>query len=108
VDPDAVAVTRENAERNAAGDRLVADDTPVERVTETYPVVLANIEARTLSQLAPAILARVAPGGRLVLSGILAEDVAPDQLALVRRAYASLREHEVRRKGEWIAVVYER
>jgi ribosomal protein L11 methyltransferase len=108
VDPDAVAVTRENAARNAADDRVVADDTPVEQVAETYPVVLANIEARTLAQLAPAILARVAPGGRLVLSGILAEDVAPDQLALVRQAYAPLREREVRRKGEWIAVVYER
>jgi ribosomal protein L11 methyltransferase len=108
VDPDAVAVTRENAGRNAVGDRVVADDTPVERVAGTYPVVLANIEARTLAHLAPAILARVAPGGRLVLSGILAEDVAPDQLAQVRRAYASLREREVRRKGEWVAVVYER
>jgi len=108
VDPDAVAVTRENAARNAMGDRVVTDDTPVERLAETYPVVLANIEARTLSQLAPAILARVAPGGRLVLSGILAEDVAPDQLAQVRQAYASLHEREVRRKGEWVAVVYER
>jgi len=108
VDPDAVAVTRENAARNAVGDRVVADETPVERVAEAYPVVLANIEARTLAQLAPAILARVAPGGRLVLSGILAEDVAADQLEQVRRAYASLREREVRRKGEWVAVVYER
>lgn len=108
VDPDAVAVTRENAGRNAVGDRVVADDAPVERLTDAYPVVLANIEARTLAQLAPAILARVAPGGRLVLSGILAEDVAPDQLALVRQAYAPLREREVRRRGEWVAVVYER
>jgi ribosomal protein L11 methyltransferase len=107
-DPDAVAVTRENAARNTVGDRVVADDAPVERLTERYPVVLANIEARTLAQLAPAIVARVAPGGRLVLSGILAEHVAPDQLAQVRRAFASLREREVRRKGEWIAVVYER
>ena len=65
-------------------------------------------DRRTLGQLAPAILARVAAGGRLVLSGILADDVAPDQLAQVRRAYAPLREREVRRKGEWVAVVYER
>jgi len=108
VDPDAVAVTRENAARNAVSDRVVTDDTPVERLAETYPVVLANIEARPLAQLAPGILARVAPGGRLVLSGILAEDVAPDQLPLVRQAYASLREREVRRKGEWVAVVFER
>ena len=53
-------------------DRLRADETPVERVAGTFPVVLANIEAKTLVELAPAILARVSPGGLLVLSGILA------------------------------------
>ena len=55
-------------------------------------------------QLAPGILARVAPGGRLVLSGILAPDVAPAQLEGIREAYRALRELDVRRKGEWIAV----
>lgn len=108
VDPEAVAVTRENAARNAMDDRVVADETPVEKVSDAFPVVLANIETRTLVALAPAIAARVAPGGGLVLSGILAEDVAPDQLPAIRRAYSTLREREVRRKGEWIAVVYER
>ncbi len=103
VDPDAVAVARENAERNAMSDRLRADETPVDRVAGTFPVVLANIEAKTLVELAPAILARVSPGGLLVLSGILAPDVAPSQLPDVQRAYAALREPEVVRKGEWIA-----
>lgn len=105
VDPDAVAVTRENAERNGVADRVAADETPVGAIAERYPVVLANIEAKTLVELAPALAARVAPGGLLVLSGILAPDVAPAQLPDVRRAFASLKEQAVRRKGEWIAVV---
>jgi ribosomal protein L11 methyltransferase len=108
VDPDAVAVARENAERNAMSDRLGADETPVEQVAETFDVVLANIEAKTLVELAPAILSRVAPGGLLVLSGILAPDVAPAQLPDIERAYAALREPEVVRKGEWIAFVARR
>jgi ribosomal protein L11 methyltransferase len=108
VDPDAVAVARENAERNGMSDRLEADETPVDRVKGTFPVVLANIEARTLVELAPALLGRVAPGGLLVLSGILAQDVAPPQLADVQDAYAALREPEVVRKGEWIALVARR
>ena len=104
VDPDAVAVTRENAERNGVADRVEADETPVEAVADRYPVVLANIEAKTLAELAPALVARVAPGGLLVLSGILAPAVAPLQLEDIRRAFASLAEEGVRAKGEWIAV----
>jgi ribosomal protein L11 methyltransferase len=104
VDPDAVAVTRENAARNGLQDRIAADVTPVDQVSGAFPVVLANIESGTLVDLAPALLARVAPGGRLVLSGILAPDVAPSQLEGIRAAYRALRELDVRRKGEWIAM----
>jgi ribosomal protein L11 methyltransferase len=105
VDPDAVAVTRENAERNGLAARVVADETPAARLAGTFPVVLANIEARPLIELAPAIVPRVAPGGTLVLSGILAPDVVPGQLDQVLHAYADLDEQEIRRKGEWVAVV---
>lgn len=104
VDPDAVAVTRENAERNGAADCVASDTTAVESVTGTYPVVLANIESKTLVELAPALVARVAPGGLLVLSGILAPDVAPSQIEDIRRAFASLKEERVLRRGEWIAI----
>jgi ribosomal protein L11 methyltransferase len=110
VDPDAVAVTLENAQRNGAADRVAASATPIADVRGTFPVVLANIESGTLVDLAPALVARVAPGGILVLSGILAPDVAPAQLEDIRRAFvgvgagAGLRELEVRRQGEWIAV----
>jgi ribosomal protein L11 methyltransferase len=104
VDPDAVAVTRENAERNDVNDRVESDETPVEALPGSYPVVLANIEAKTLVDLAVALVARVAPGGLLVLSGILSSEVAPSQLEDVRRAFATLKEEGVRGKGEWIAV----
>jgi ribosomal protein L11 methyltransferase len=104
LDPDAVAVTRENAARNGLQHRVASDETPVGDLTGTYPVVLANIESGTLVDLAPALVARVAPGGRLVLSGILAPDVSPWQLQDIRHAYRALRELDVRRKGEWIAV----
>jgi ribosomal protein L11 methyltransferase len=104
VDPDAVAVTRENADRNGVRDRVEADETPVGSLAGRYPVVLANIEAKTLVELAAALVARVAPGGLLVLSGILSADAAPSQLADVRRAFSVLREERVRGKGEWVAV----
>jgi ribosomal protein L11 methyltransferase len=105
VDPDAVQVTRENADRNGMADRVDASTTPVHAVTSSFPVVLANIEAGTLVALAKAIAARVAPGGLLVLSGILAPHVAAAQQDDVARAYAALDLVEVRTRGEWIAMV---
>jgi ribosomal protein L11 methyltransferase len=109
VDPDAVAVTRENAERNGFAERVNADVAPAEGVAGHFPFVLANIEATPLIALAPALVRLTAPGGVLVLSGILApdaaSDVAPGQWPGVERAYGALRVEEVRRKGEWIAAV---
>ena len=106
VDPDATAVTRENAARNGMSTSLLADETPIEGVAGRYPVVVANIEATTLVTMAPALAARVAPRGVLVLSGILAEDIAPAQVPSVRLAYAGLLLEETRRKGEWVALVF--
>ncbi len=77
-DPQAIVATRSNAERNQVDERLVtlaaADFQPREA-----EVVLANILANVLVDLAPLIRDLVAPGGELVLSGILrhqAQEVA--------------------------------
>jgi ribosomal protein L11 methyltransferase len=104
VDPDAVLVTRENAERNGLASRIHADDAPIGAIVESYRNVVANIDARTLVELAPLLVQRVAAGGRLVLSGILTPEAAPAQLDDVKKAYAALQLEEVRRKGEWIAI----
>jgi ribosomal protein L11 methyltransferase len=105
VDPDAVIVTRENAARNRIGDRLEVDDARVEAIEDRYAAVIANIEAKTLVDVAPALTKCVGPGGLLVLSGILAPDIAAFQLDDVRAAFAGLDEEEVCRNGEWVALV---
>jgi ribosomal protein L11 methyltransferase len=105
VDPDAVQVTNENAVRNALTDRVEASTRPVQSMRARFPVVVANIEARTLVEMAKSLAPRVAGGGLLVLSGILAPHVAPDQKTDVAQAYGSLSLGEVRTRGEWIAMV---
>ena len=104
VDPDAAEVTRENAGRNGYADRMVTDTTDVRELEGAYGVVLANIEARVLIPLAEGIMARTAPGGLLVLSGVLAPDVVP-QLEEVKAAYAAFALLAVTRKGEWVAIL---
>lgn len=70
-DPQALIATHDNAERNGVGDRL-AVYLPADEPVATYPVVLANILASALVALADTLAARVAPGGRIAMSGILA------------------------------------
>lgn len=102
-DADTVGVVVETAERNAVAERVDAGTTPLEEVRGTFDFVLANIEARVLIPLASAVSARVAPGGTLVLSGILVgqED---DVIA----AYSGLRCEARPTMGEWAAIVLRR
>ncbi len=105
VDPEAVAVTRENATRNGLGEALRAEQGSADAAGARYAMVVANIEATTLVELAPALTSCVADGGMLILSGILAPEVAPEQLASIRVAYSTLKEEDVLSKGEWVAVL---
>lgn len=69
-DPQALLASVDNAERNGVADRLSVY-LPADEVVEQYPVVVANILAIALEQLAPTLAERVAPGGEIALSGIL-------------------------------------
>jgi ribosomal protein L11 methyltransferase len=99
-DPEAIEVALENVARNAMGDRVKADTTDVNALAETYPVVVANIEARVLVPMKAALAARVASKGILVLSGVLAT-----QKDEVRAAYGDFELLDVPQKGEWVALV---
>jgi ribosomal protein L11 methyltransferase len=79
IDPAAVVATRANALSN--GVPLAA--APPEAAQGRYDLVLANILARPLTLLAPLLCAHLAPGGSLVLAGILARQA--DEL---KAAYA--------------------
>ncbi len=100
VDPDAVEVTRENAQLNEVAERVRADVTPVGDVADSYPLVLANIQASVLIPLAQQIAARVVPSGLLLLSGILV-----GQEAEVLAAYPAFTLEASPVEGEWIALI---
>jgi ribosomal protein L11 methyltransferase len=72
IDPQALLATRENAERNAVQARIqVTADREVEKAQAD--VLLANILAGPLVELAPLLADRTRIGGRLALSGLLVE-----------------------------------
>jgi ribosomal protein L11 methyltransferase len=82
IDPQALAAARANSEANGVAARYTDPDS---LGPGTYDVVLANILANPLKLLAPALAARVAPAGALVLSGVLARQ-ADELIATYRRA----------------------
>ncbi|WP_225747425.1 50S ribosomal protein L11 methyltransferase [Eikenella sp. Marseille-P7795] len=71
IDEQAIAASRSNARQNEAAARFfLPDDLPK---TQQYDVVVANILANPLRLLGGMLAARTKAGGRIVLSGILAE-----------------------------------
>jgi ribosomal protein L11 methyltransferase len=66
-----------------------------------YDLVLANIIARVIAQLAPALVRAVRPGGTLIASGIIAERLSEAEDPL--RA-AGLSEIERVQDGDWVTL----
>ena len=85
IDPAAIESTVLNAQANHV---TVTSGLP-EAVTGTYQTVLANILATPLKVLAPLLWSRVAPGGSLVLAGILERQA--DELKEAYAPYCELR-----------------
>lgn len=76
-DPQAITATGENSDRNQISSELIAaylpDDLPQAIEQEQTDILLANILAEPLLQLAEKFAKLVKPGGKIVLSGLLQE-----------------------------------
>lgn len=86
IDPRAAAIAEINARQNkvAHRTRVIAGDGARYIAGQQFDLVFANILMRPLIRLAPKLAPAVAPGGTLILSGLLR-----NQAPLVREAYAS-------------------
>lgn len=100
IDPQAIQASRDNAERNGVSDRLslyLPHQQPDNLIAD---VVVANILAGPLRELAPLISVLPKRGGHLGLSGVLAS-----QASGVCEAYADLFELDaVAEKEEWCRI----
>lgn len=99
IDPQALSATQSNAEANHVADKINAYAVQ-ELPDEQYDIVLANILAGPLQELAPQLAAHCKSGGNIVLSGIL-----ETQAEKIIQAYSPWFELEpVAIKDEWIRV----
>jgi ribosomal protein L11 methyltransferase len=74
IDPQAIVSARDNGERNHCADIhwFLPEAFGAEREHTRYDIVAANILSSPLKLMAPMLCGRVAPGGAMVLSGVLA------------------------------------
>nr|WP_249420246.1 50S ribosomal protein L11 methyltransferase [Rhabdothermincola salaria] len=102
IDPEAHRATTANAAENDVADRVRVVRPSLAEVTGEFTVVVANIGAATLTALAPMVVARTAPGGTVVLSGLL-----QDQVDLVTAAFEAegAQLATTAADGEWRALV---
>jgi ribosomal protein L11 methyltransferase len=104
IDPAAVEIAAGNARRNGVDDRLEVSDDEVGSVRSgPFDVVVANVTAGVLVELATEVSGHVRAGGHLVLSGLLV-----DQRAAVLEAYPALRLVAEDTEGEWAGLVLTR
>ena len=78
IDPQALTATRENAAKNGLAAQVEVSGRP-DAVAGLFDIVLANILARPLVELAPVLASRARRGGEILLAGMLArqaEEVA--------------------------------
>lgn len=102
-DPEAVDAARENFKLN--GVQGLVDGTPIDKVADTFGLVVANILALPLIGMAPVLAKRVATRGILVLSGILAEQ-ADEVIRAYEKTSDDLRLQLRWTHGEWVALIF--
>ncbi len=104
LDPQALIATQANAVKNKVSDKLSIFSVPGFKEhysTLQCPLLIANILAAPLVDLAPMLASHVSPGGKIVLSGILTE-----QAEKVSSAYQPwFNIDEVIQEDDWIRLV---
>ena len=102
-DPLAVEATIANAEANGLADRVSAQrgSLPTIPAWEAYPLVLANLVATVLIDMAEALAAHTAPGGLLLASGIV--NGRTDEVLAALTATGFVLDHRLD-DGEWVSL----
>ena len=104
-DPAALEVARKNLLANGAARSVRLSGTRLDRIRRSFSLVVANLTAETLIDLADALAKRVAPRGFLILSGILRQKARDVIHFFEERGFMVLRR---KREKEWVTFLCRR
>ncbi len=100
-DPIAVRATDENAALNGLEGAIEVRVGSVEAFDGPFDLIVINILAEIIALLLPQAAARLAPGGRLLLAGIIAEREGIVQEALALAGLQVIERHE---QNDWVGL----
>jgi ribosomal protein L11 methyltransferase len=101
-DGSALQIAAEHARLNNLSDRLQLVLGGPDAVSDVVPLVVANVLAASLIEMAPVLVRRVASRGRLILSGIACSLESQVRQTYERRGMRHIRSEA---RAGWIAVV---
>ncbi|MCS7071408.1 MAG: 50S ribosomal protein L11 methyltransferase, partial [Anaerolinea sp.] len=105
IDPVAVDVARANSASNGVADRVTIEQGSLENIITSarrFDLIVVNILARTIIQMCDEHLGQtVRPGGIAIFSGIIADQAADVEAALIRTGLTPIHR---RQQGDWVAI----
>jgi ribosomal protein L11 methyltransferase len=104
-DPAALEVARKNLLANGAARSVRLSSARLDQIRRSFSLVVANLTAETLIDLADALAKRVAPRGFLILSGILRQKARDVIHLFEERGFMVLRR---KREKEWVTFLCRR
>lgn len=104
-DPDALRWAERNIALNEVSNAIRLSSRSLREIGERFTMVVANLILDTILELMPLFRGVVEPGGRLILSGLLTEQIAEVRHALGREGF---QDTHVLQEQEWACVIARR
>ncbi len=101
-DPKATEIAAQNAVINAVDDRIRICNQDAAQISQTYNLVIANLTAKLLLKLHTHLVRLMMPGGYLIISGIIEQDVPAIEEHFI---VAPLVVHNKLTEKEWVCYV---
>lgn len=101
-DEQATKIARENVFINRVEDRVTVDGRNIATLREFFPLVVANLTAKILSELCPHLIRLVSPGGYLVISGIIEQNKPDIEARFLGRIFSLQR---LITEREWVCYI---
>jgi len=100
IDPECLRVSRENIALNYF-ENIVFSARPIEKISEKFDLVVANIVSGVLLDLKPSLIRAIEPGGGIILTGVLKEE--EKEFCENFFAHTGLKLIATRTKGDWVS-----
>lgn len=102
-DPEAVTAACDNIRRNRLTEKITVTDTPLADIRGQFDLICANIVHDVLIDMAPQFKRLLAPGGHVVLAGLL----SGEQVNNIISVYAGhgMQSGATREKGDWAGIL---